>query len=311
MLRWLCVLTLLYSVSADNVIFRVNGGLEAGSDGDFTIKGGETLVAVVDYDYTEVRNNIVKAKVALSQTDKDVRIGVSEKVTDAKREAEESQDNLQSRRRLTDSTVEGFKYNHMLPRNATTTKMYLPTGDNVMIMDRETGNFTTLTGTLLKNIVPLIEDVTYLRNAMKVMGALFGLDMSELDVALRGDKETYILLERIKRGDIPLFVPGAMYINKEFEVNVEGWASEPQYCPAFSGEYSTTSWIRTELWNNITNTDDLNSTRDANLSNRWDHKDVLELVNTKGWAITDSQDYSDYDAEVNNRTGEIKSKICV
>jgi len=299
---------MVHAVYGQEPIFRVYGGLEAGSNSEFTIKG-ETLADVVVYEYVDIRKSIRKSKIELKQNAADERKNVKSNVA-ATAKRKRSDESLGWGRLGSEEggTYDGFKYSHMMPLDANDTRVYLPTGDNIMIMDSETGNYTTLTGTIMKALVPVIEDAAYLRNAVKIMGALLGIDMSMLDVALTGDKETYILLERIKNGDVPIFIPGNLFVAKKIEVGTEGVDDEPQFCSVFKGNYSTANWIRTILWDNITDSDDLTKTTAVNNSERWDNVNAALVSDSRTNANT--WNYTDYAAEVDSRD-EIVSQVCV
>jgi hypothetical protein len=264
---------------------------------------------VVVYEYVDIRKSIRKSKIELKQNAADERKNVKSNVA-ATAKRKRSDESLGWGRLGSEEggTYDGFKYSHMMPLDANDTRVYLPTGDNIMIMDSETGNYTTLTGTIMKALVPVIEDAAYLRNAVKIMGALLGIDMSMLDVALTGDKETYILLERIKNGDVPIFIPGNLFVAKKIEVGTEGVDDEPQFCSVFKGNYSTANWIRTILWDNITDSDDLTKTTAVNNSERWDNVNAALVSDSRTNANT--WNYTDYAAEVDSRD-EIVSQVCV
>ena len=177
-------------------------------------------------------------------------------------------------------------------------------------MDDETGNFTTFDGLFVKKLVPLLEDLSYLKNAVKILGALLGLDMAQLEIPLIGEKEAYILLERVKNGDIPIFVPGDLFVDNILETGMDEEEKLPQYCSAFRGNYSTAGWIRNNLWQNMT-TSDLSHTVDVSASERWDIVNDTTHVRVKAtnqteWNYTVFDD--ERDAVMNN---EIKSKVCV
>ena len=288
---------------------KVHGGLEAGNNGDFTIKG-ETPEPFVDYDLTSVREKIKKTSIEIKEGVPDKRKDVKEKVRESKIEKEQEKSDSGRRRLLSEGQQEdGFKYSNMMPRNPNTTQMYMPADNNTRVYDPETGEYITLGGWIYTKMVPLIEDVTYLSNAVKVLGALMGIDIRALESALMGEKETYILLERIKKGDIPIFIPGKMYVGEATEVGVDGASDAPQYCSAFRGNYSTATWIRKHLWNNITDTDNLNSTKSADETQRWDTVDDVSKVQTERKT---NLDYTDYDAvdKIDYR-GEILSEVCI
>lgn len=289
-----------------STVFKVHGGLQAGTDGGFTIQG-ETLEPPVEYDLNTIRGQIKKASIEIKDGVADQRKDVVDKVKDSK--TNRGQGNSASRRRLLSEEVQedGFKYSNMMPRNPDATQFYMPADNNTMVYDTSTNEYVTLEGWLYTRMVPIIEDVTYLSNAVKVLGALMGIDMGALESALIGEKETYILLERIKKGDIPIFIPGKMYVGEATEVGVDGASDAPQYCSAFRGNYSTATWIRKQIWNNIDNTDNLENTKNADDAQRWDTVADVSKVQTARQTILD---YTDYDAVVDYR-GEILSEVCI
>lgn len=293
-----------------STIFKVHGGLQAGNDGGFTIQG-EALETPVEYDLADVKGQIKKASIEIKDGVADKRKNVISKVRESKTSRGQGNSDSNQRRRLLSEVVQedGFKYSNMMPRHPESTQLYVPSDNNTMVYDQETGEYITLSGWMYTKMVPIIEDVTYLSNAVKVLGALMGIDMRALESALIGEKETYILLERIKNGDIPIFIPGKMYVGEATEVGVDGASDAPQYCSAFRGNYSTATWIRKHLWNNITDTDNLESTKSADDTQRWDTVADIRTVQT---LRTVEQDYTDYDAvDKIDYLGEITSEVCI
>ena len=304
------IIFLLIQKTYASQIFKVHGGLSAGIEGEFTIQG-ETLEESVDYELEEVLEAIEKTAVILNENGKDTRSAVKTNINAKKKTVVREVEVLERGRRLTtESAPDGFKYNHMLPKNTSSTRIYLPNTKNVLIMDDETGNFTTFDGLFFKKLVPLLEDVSYLKNAVKIIGALLGLDLAQLEIPLISEKETYIFLERVKNGDIPIFVPGDMYVNNVMEVGLDEDDTMPQFCSAFRGNYSTANWVRNKLWKNMTG-DNLNSTIEVEKGNqRWDT--IQDTANVRNKAANKNLwNYTVYnDDTLDAFNGDIKSEVC-
>ena len=90
------------------------------------------------------------------------------------------------------------------------------------------------------------------KTAIRILGALLGLNMKDLREVLTFDRETVAFIESIKSGAVPVYVPGDMFVGETLEVNTNDAVNMPSFCDAWSGTNDdnaavsakgTTDWI--------------------------------------------------------------------
>lgn len=223
---------------ADAGSFEVNGDFQAGAaegnERSFTIKA-ESLVAVKDYTAAELDSSFTPDDA--EATDGKVTF-TQKKTSDAA--ATRAQDNQQ-----------GMKYKHFVPREPSTSTVYLPNTANTFVHD--SAGPILLEGWIRKTFVADIKkELKQTQNAIRVLGALLGLDMKTMRDVLTFDRETMAFVESIKAGAVPVYVPGDLFVAKTAEINTNSDDSMPSFCDAWSGTgqggtKSTTAWVMQDI----------------------------------------------------------------
>lgn len=245
MYGWPLVIFALGVQSVYSFNFQVNGGFSAGpkENGERPFTIGDTNLEAVDvfddsdltkqFDPKDASFNSVNGKVTFSagrQTDQSKRINAR-------------------------TNEQGFKYKHMKPKDnsASGSSLYLPHIDNLYVheTDGDTVRAIRLDGWIRKTIITEIkQEIKQNQNAIRVLGAFFGLNMRLLKDVLTFDRETVAFVESIKAGSIPVYIPGDMFVGETLQVNTNDAQEVPSYCDAWSGASAsgtsargTTDWI--------------------------------------------------------------------
>ena len=224
---------------ADAGNFEVNGDFQAGaSEGNgqrsFTIKAQE-LAQYSDY----------TAAALDSSFDPDDAVVTHGKVKFTHTKTSSVKANS------TRSDEQGMKYKHFIPRAAGDSRMYLPNTENTFIHD--SGAPILLEGWIRKTFVADIKkELKQTQNAIRVLGALLGLDMKTMREVLTFDRETMAFVESIKAGTVPVYIPGDLFVAKSAEINTNDSEDMPSFCDAWSGTgqngtKGTTDWVLQDL----------------------------------------------------------------
>ena len=223
---------------ADAGSFEVNGDFQAGAaEGDsrsFTIKA-EALSAVSDYTAAELDSSFTPDDAVA--TDGKVKFTQKKKSDVAATRGQTGK--------------QGMKYKHFVPRDVTTSTVYLPNTANTFVHDSD--GPILLEGWIRKTFVADIKkELKQTQNAIRVLGALLGLDMKTLREVLTFDRETMAFVESIKAGAIPVYVPGDLFVAKTAEINTDADVDKPSFCDAWSGTgqsgtKGTTEWVLQDI----------------------------------------------------------------
>lgn len=144
-----------------------------------------------------------------------------------------------------------MKYKHFVPREPSTSTVYLPNTANTFVHDSD--GPILLEGWIRKTFVADIKkELKQTQNAIRVLGALLGLDMKTMRDVLTFDRETMAFVESIKAGAVPVYVPGDLFVAKTAEINTNSDDSMPSFCDAWSGTgqggtKSTTAWVMQDI----------------------------------------------------------------
>jgi len=224
----LCMWLGHYIVDAGNLI--VKGGLTAGTSGDFTIDE-EDLEEVF-----EVTRSTIK------QFDPSNKR--SSYVTPTARAGSSGQKD------------QGFKYKTLTPKNTDDSKVYLPKPESIFVYNTEVSpnRFLDLDSHIrTEHTDELYSTVAKLENMVRVLGALLGLDFEVFGNALLYDREAWALIESIKAGSVPVYLPGDLYVGGEGEIDTRESTEVGQYCDAYTGTsnaLSTSAWIQRHIFSN-------------------------------------------------------------
>ena len=147
----------------------------------------------------------------------------------------------------------GLKYKHFVPRNTGDSKLFMPQPGNVFVYDNA---YLPLEDWIRKTVVaPLKKEIKQSQNAIRVLGALLGLNLKSLREVLTFDRETLALIESIKAGAIPVYIPGDLYVASNAQINTNAAPEVPSFCDAWSGvgntdgdTRGTTDWILKEVF---------------------------------------------------------------
>jgi hypothetical protein len=225
---------------ADAGSFEVNGDFQAGaSEGttgqrSFTIKS-EDLSDVYDYTAAELDSSFTPDDAVA--TDGKVKFTQKKKSDVAATGGQTGE--------------QGMKYKHFVPRDVTTSTVYLPNTANTFVHDSD--GPILLEGWIRKTFVADIKkELKQTQNAIRVLGALLGLDMKTLREVLTFDRETMAFVESIKAGAIPVYVPGDLFVAKTAEINTDADVDKPSFCDAWSGTgqagtKGTTDWVLQDI----------------------------------------------------------------
>ena len=230
--------SMVQNTGADGT-FEVNGNFAAGgseSERAFTIRNDETLDAANDFDSNDLA-------AAFNPDDASYSGG----------EISFTQTLATKQGRSQTSSQAGLKYKHFVPRDKTASgsTIYLPHINNVFLHEPN-GTPIRLEGWIRKTfIAPLKKEIKQSQNAVRVLGALLGLDLKKLREVLTFVRETVALVESIKTGAVPVFIPGDLFVAKTAEVNTQDDIDKPSFCDAFSGaggtSRGTSQWILEEI----------------------------------------------------------------
>lgn len=221
--------------------FEVNGNFAAGgseSERAFTIRNDETLDAANDFDSNDLAAAFNPDDATYDSTAAEISF---------------TQTLTTKQGRSQTSSEAGLKYKHFVPRDKTASgsTIYLPHINNVFLHEPN-GTPIRLEGWIRKTfIAPLKKEIKQSQNAVRVLGALLGLDLKKLREVLTFDRETVALVESIKTGAVPVFIPGDLFVAKTAEINTDEDAEKPSFCDAFSGaggtSRGTSQWILEEI----------------------------------------------------------------
>lgn len=224
----LCCCLGMYVDAAQNLI--VKGGLTAGVNGDFTIDEEDleevyevTRTSIKEYDPTNKRTSYVTPQ---------IRTGSS------------------------GQKEQGFKYKALKPKNNLQSKAYLPQSGNVFIYNSNVSppRFLDLDSHIrTEHTDELYASVAKLSNAVNVLGALLGFDFDDFGEALVYDREAWALIESIKAGSVPVYIPGDLYVGGDAEIATRETTEVGQYCDAYNGDgsvMSTSVWIQRYVFSN-------------------------------------------------------------
>lgn len=225
---------------ADAGSFEVNGDFQAGaSEGitgqrSFTIKS-EDLADVSDYTAAELDSSFTPDNAVA--TDGKVKF-TQKKKSDVPATGGQPGE-------------QGMKYKHFVPRDVDTSTVYLPNTANTFVHDSD--GPILLEGWIRKTFVADIKkELKQTQNAIRVLGALLGLDMKTLREVLTFDRETMAFVESIKAGAIPVYLPGDLFVAKTAEINTNADVNKPSFCDAWSGTgqsgtKGTTEWVLQDI----------------------------------------------------------------
>lgn len=246
MYGWSLVIFSLGVQSVYSFNFQVNGGFSAGpkENGERPFSIGDTNLDAVDvFDDNDLTKQF---------NPKDASIDSDGKVTfSAGRQTD------QTKRINARTNEQGFKYKHMKPKDnsASGSSLYLPHIDNLYVHETDVNTNTVrairLDGWIRKTIITEIkQEIKQNQNAIRVLGAFFGLNMRLLKDVLTFDRETVAFVESVKAGSIPVYIPGDMFVGETLQVNTNDAQEVPSYCDAWSGASAsgtdargTTDWI--------------------------------------------------------------------
>lgn len=229
------------AVHADTYRFEVNGGFSAG-DAEDDGSGGQRRPFSIEPAELEDVQVFEEADLnkAFDPTGASVSGGkVTFSETKTTRAAGARPSNQQGQQ-------QGFQFKHMKPRDTSAegSTMYLPHIDNTYVHETE-GNSVRpirLEGWILKTIVtPLKKEIKQSQNAIRVLGALLGLNMKDLREVLTFDRETVAFIESVKSGAVPIYVPGDVFVGETLEVNTNDAPNMPSFCDAWSGANDATA----------------------------------------------------------------------
>lgn len=232
--------SMVHNTYADGT-FEVNGNFAAGgteSERAFTIRNDETLDAANDFDSNDLASAFNPDDATYDSSAGEITF---------------TQTLSTKQGRGSSSSQSGLKYKHFVPRDKTASgsTIYLPHINNVFLHEPN-GAAIRLEGWIRKTFVaPLKKEIKQSQNAIRVLGALLGLDLKKLRQVLTFDRETVALIESIKTGSVPVFIPGDLFVAKTAEINTDGEADKPSFCDAFSGaggtSRGTSQWILEEI----------------------------------------------------------------
>lgn len=242
----------LSSVMAGDYNFEVNGGFSAGDEEDYTDENGQpakrrpfSIERTVLEQVQDFEENDMNA--AFDPTNAQVSSGRVTFDVDASAQTRSvTQESAHS------GQQSGFQFKHVKPRDSSIggSTMYLPHINNIYVHDAD-GTAIRLEGWIRKTLIaPLKKEIKQSQNAIRILGALLGLNMKDLREVLTFDRETVAFIESIKSGAIPVYIPGDVFIGEYLEVNTNDAPDMPSFCDAWSGASAeasnakgTTDWI--------------------------------------------------------------------
>lgn len=224
--------------------FQVNGGFSAGLE-----EGGVRPFSIGDTNL-EAADVFDDDDLAKQFDPKDASVDSNGKVTFTAVKQADSTKRISAR-----TNKPGFEYKHMKPKDnaADGSSFYLPHINNIYVHENDgtAVRAIRLDGWIRKAIITeLKQEIKQNQNAIRVLGAFFGLNMRQLKDVLTFDRETVAFVESVKSGSIPVYIPGDMFVGEKLEVNTNDSPNVPSFCDAWNGASETgtdakgtTDWI--------------------------------------------------------------------